>query len=184
VALLLGFAPLIVFYVFVRLSVSLALWLALATAFTLGIRDFVDTGTPRVLDVAFTACFGILALYDGFIEPGMSVPWVGLVLKLSLLGVSLWSLAKRQPFAAPYVRAQIAQAQWESPLFAQSNYLLTWVWALAFAMMAAADAVTIFVPTASPIWLATLGLAAFVGALTFTWQFGVYISRRLGKAPR
>jgi len=184
VALLLGFAPLIVFTVLVRFSVSLALWLAFATAFAVGMRDFADTGRPRVLDVAFTASFGLLAVYDGFIAPGMTIYWVGLVPKLGLLGVSLWSLWRREPFTVPYVQTQVSPDRWDRPLFARSNYMLTWVWAGAFAIMAAADAATIVLHTVSPILLAAAGLVAFVGALTFTWQFGVYISRRLGDAPR
>ena len=183
-AVLVGFAPLIVFYVLVQLSVSLALWLAFATAFTLGIRDFVETGTPRLLDVAFAACFGLLAVYDGFIEPGMTVPWIGLTLKLGVLGVALWSLLQRAPFTLPYLRTEVFAAQRETPVFLRLNYVLAGVWTAALAIMAGTDAVTIFLHTISAFWLAVAGLVAFVAALIFTWQFGVYISRRLGQAPR
>ncbi len=183
-AVLLGFAPLIVFYVFVQISVNLALWLAFATAFTLGIRDFIETGTPRVLDAAFATCLGLLAVYNGFIEPGMTISWVGLMLKLSLLGVVLWSLAQREPFTLPYLRTEVFAAQWDTPAFLRVNYILAWVWTGALAIMAGADAVTIFFHTISAFWLAVAGLVAFLTALIFTWQFGVYISRRLGQAPR
>ena len=183
-ALLLGFVPLVVFTVLVRLSVSLALWLSFATAFTLGIRDFIETGRPRFLDAAFTASFGLMAIYDGFIEPGMSVAWIGLVPKLCLLSVSLWSLVRHEPFTLPYLQTQFSPEQLDTPLFAQSNYLLSWMWTGAFAIMAAADAATILLETVSPLILAAVGLATFVAALTFTWQYGVYISRRLAKASR
>ena len=183
-AVLLGFAPLMVFYVFVQISVSLALWLAFATAFTLGIRDFVETGTPRLLDIAFATCFGLLAVYDGFIEPGMTIPWVGLTLKLGVLSVALWSLAQREPFTLPYLRTEVVAAQRDTPVFLRLNYILAGVWTGALAVMAGADAVTIFLHTISAFWLAATGLVAFAGALTFTWQFGANISRRLGQAPR
>ncbi len=183
-ALLLGFAPLLVFTILAPLAVSVALWLSFATAFTLGIRDFIETGKPRILDIAFMAIFGLLAIYDGFIAPGMTLAWIGLVPKLGLLGVSLWSLARREPFTTPYFQNQFLPEQRDMSLFARSNYRLTWVWTAAFAIMAATDAATIFLHTASPLELAAVGLAAFAGALTFTWQYGVYISRRLGKAPR
>ena len=181
--LLLGFLPLVVFVVLVRLSVSLALWIAFSVAFTLGIRNFVETGVLRHLDVTFTLLFGLLAIYAGFIHPGMSISWVGLVLELVLLVVALWSLLARRPLAGQYVHAEVPPEHWATPLVGRTTYALTLAWMVAFAVMAAADAATIFIHTISASLMAVVGLAALAGALTFTWQSSVTLGRRLGHTP-
>jgi len=183
VTLLLGFLPLVVFFVLVRLSVSLALWIAFSVAFTLGMRNFVETGVLRHLDITFTVLFGLLALYGGFIHPGMSISWVGLVLELALLAVAIWSLLARQPITGQYIRAQVSPEYWATPLVGRTIYALTLAWTAAFAVMAAADAATIFEPTISANLMAVVGLAALAGALTFTWQSSVTLGRRLGHTP-
>lgn len=181
--LLLGFVPFVVFCVIARLSISLALWVAFATAFALSMRTFTETGVLKLFDAGGTLLFGLLALYAGFIEPGMDYPWVGFVLNLGLLGLVSWSLAARVPFTWEYSREQIPQEQWNAPLFVATNYLMTWVWAGAFAVMAAANATVIFLHRVAPGLADAAGLLALVGALAFTWKSGVRISRHLGKTP-
>jgi hypothetical protein len=183
VPLLLGFAPLVVFCLLVRLSVSLALWIALATAFALLTRSFVETGVLRLFDAGNTMLLGLLAIYAGFIERGISISSVGMILELGLLGVAVWSLVVRRPFTEQYSRGQFSPAQRDNPLLVRMNYLLTWVWIATFAIMAAADAAAAFLPILTVNRTFGVGLAALVGALTFTWQSGVYIGRRLGKTP-
>ena len=178
--LLLGFAPLVVFCVLVRLSVSLALWIGLATAFSLTIRAFVETGVLRLLDAGFTVLFAILALTAGFIEPGMPIAWVGMVLELGLLAIALWSLLVRRPFVGPYLRAPLDAEHWTAAPVVGLEYRLSWIWAATFAAMAATDAVILFVHTLSANLAAGAGLAALAGALTYTWQSGVALGRRLG----
>ncbi|MDE1986451.1 MAG: hypothetical protein KGL29_03940 [Alphaproteobacteria bacterium] len=181
--LLLGFAPLVVFFVLERLSVSLALWAAFATAFALSMRTFIETGILKLFDAGGTLIFGLLALFTGFIEPGMDYPWVAFILDLGLLGIVGWSLAARVPFTWEYSREQIPQEKWATPLFVATNYRLTWAWAGAFAVMAAADATVIFLHRVEPSLAAAASLLALMSALAFTWQSGVRISRRLGKTP-
>ncbi|MEJ1969273.1 MAG: hypothetical protein WDN03_11675 [Rhizomicrobium sp.] len=54
--LVLGFVPFILFAVLMRLSTDLALWIAFAAAFTLGMRSFLDTRVLKTLDAATPAC--------------------------------------------------------------------------------------------------------------------------------
>ena len=182
-ALLIGFAPLVVFCVLARLSLNLALWMAFATAFSLGIRSFLETGILRLLDVGGMVLFGLLALYAGFIQRGVEISWVGMILEIGLLGVAVWSLAKRKPFTMEYAGEQTPPEQWDTPPFVRANVRLTWAWAASFAAMAAADAQTLFLHTIAPNKAAAIGLAVLAVALIYTWQSGVQIGRRLGKTP-
>ena len=180
--LLLGFLPLVVFFVLVRLSVSLALWIAFSVAFALGIRNFVETGVLRHLDVSFTVLFGLLALYAGFVQPGMSIVLIGLVLELALLAVAVWSLLARKPFTGQYIRAQVPPEHWATPWSGGRIYAQTWAWAATFAVMAAADAATMFAHTISANLMAVVGLAALAGDLPYV-AISVTLGRRLGHTP-
>ena len=182
-SLLLAFAPFAIFRVLVGLSVSLALWIAFAAAFSLGIRSFLETRVLRVFDSGSVVLFGLWALYDGFIERGVQISWIGLTVESGMFGIALWSLLVRRPFTAQYACDLIPAGQRESPAFKRSNYVLTAVWAATFAIMAAADAVVIFLHTASISLALGTGLAAFAGALTFTWWSAVFIGRHFGKTP-
>ncbi|HEY0281335.1 MAG TPA: hypothetical protein VGC27_01790 [Rhizomicrobium sp.] len=182
-AQLIGFAPLVVFCVIARLSLSLALWLAFAMAFSLGIRSFLEAGILRLLDAAGMVLFGLLALYAGFIQRGIEISWVGMILETALLGLAVWSLTARRPFTAEYAGERISPEQWDTPQFARAQYRLTGVWAVAFAAMAAADAQTLFLHAIAPNKTAAIGLAVLAAALIYTWQSGIQIGRRFGKTP-
>jgi hypothetical protein len=78
---------------------------------------------------------------------------------------------------------QISPECWDTPPFVRANYRLSWAWAATFALMAAADAVNLFLHIGGPNLVAGLGLAALAGALIYTWRFGVQIGRRFGKTP-
>ncbi len=182
-ALLIGFAPLVVFCIVARLSLNLALWIAFATSFSLGLKAFIETGILRLFDSAGMVLFGALAIYVGFIQPGMELSRVGLFLEIGLFGIAIWSLAKHKPFTLAYSGEQVSPEHWDKLAFIRVNYRLTWVWAAAFAFMAATDSETLFLHTVSPNKAAAMGLAALAGALIYTWQSGVQIGRRFDKAP-
>lgn len=178
-SLIVGFAPLMVYCVMAPLSVSLALWLAFAAAFALGTHSFGRTGVLRLLDGTGMALFGVLALYDGFIEPGMSVPRISAIVEFGFFAAVLWSLVTRRPFTLQYMPL----GHEDPALRARANVILTTAWALVFAAMAGAQAATTLLHVVPAGWSAGGGLIVFAGALAFTWQFGVYIDRRAGKDP-
>ena len=174
--LLLGLVPLVIFYVLAPVSLSLGLWLAFAAAFTLGVRAFVETGSVRYLDGAGMLLFGLLALYDAFIDRGATVIRTGMIVEAGLFAAALWSLWVRLPFTEQYL-SQGTGTVW------RTNVVLTTIWTIAFAVMAGANAAAVFIPTISPAWTAGAGLAALAAALTFTWYFTIRIDRRTGDTP-
>jgi hypothetical protein len=183
VALLVGFAPLVVFCLFAHLSLHLALWLAFATAFSFAIRAFLDTGRLRLFDTANTVLFGLLALYVAFIQPGLELSWVGLILEIGLLVMALGSVATRRPFTTEYAVALILPEHWRAPRFLRANYWLSWVWVATFAAMAFADSMNLFLHTVAPNLATGTGLVALAGALIYTWQRGIRIGGRFGRSP-
>jgi hypothetical protein len=177
---LLAFAPAFVYFVVAPVSVSLALWLAFAATFAAATKTFVESGRIRLFDAAGFVLFGLLALYDALFQVATTGKDISLVLEAGYLAAALWSMGAAQPFTAQY---GLIPRQHDPELFWRANTMLSAVWATTFGFMAAADAATTILHRLSPLWGTGFGLAAFALALTFTWQFRLYMGRRAGLIP-
>jgi uncharacterized membrane protein HdeD (DUF308 family) len=182
--ILLGFTPFIVFALLTSLSVSLAIWAAFAISFALAIRDFASTKTIRVLDGGGMVLFGALALVAGFVAPGLSMQGSRFIIDAGLLLIALASLIMRNPFTLQYARDQVSPDLWENPRFIRANYVITTVWALAFAAMAAADAVATFTKHFPLSLDIAAGLGALAIAILFTARYPAFARGRLIPAKR
>ncbi len=169
--LVLGFVPFILFDVLMRLSVDLGLWAAFAAAFTLGMRSFLDTRVLKTLDGGNTVLFGMLALYKGFIQPGLAYGVVLLAVDGGLLAIVIASLVLHEPFTLQYAREQVSPEQWEAPSFLRANYVVTGVWTAALAIMTIVDVAALLVPVVSTTEAAVTGLVALALALTFSLRY-------------
>ena len=166
--ILLGFTPFILFSLLTGLSVSLALWLAFAAAFAIGIRDFLHSKTLRLLDIVCLTLFALLAIYSGFIQPSLPVQAVRMIADVGLLLMAIISIVMRNPFTAQYARDDAPEELWNTTRFIRANYILALVWGLAFAVMGAADAYATF-NKKFPLSLdVAVGLGALALAIVFT----------------
>jgi len=78
------------------------------------------------------------------------------------------SIAIRQPFTLQYARESVPQALWSSREFLRTNDVISAVWALAFAVLVAADFVLLTMPDLPPRFGIIATVLALVGALKFT----------------
>jgi hypothetical protein len=175
-----AFLPSLIFFALAPMSVSLALWLAFAAAFAVGIRAFGATRKIRLFDAAGLVLFGPLALYTGFVASDFGAAGAALVLEVGLLAAILWSMATRRPFTSQY---RWLRGQHPPELAARAHLLLTAIWATVYAVLAGLSAFSAVLHRMSPGWSALLGLLLFVATLTFTWQFGAYIDKHGGTIP-
>jgi hypothetical protein len=175
VNLVLGFLPFILFSVLMRQSADLGLWVAFAAAFTVGIRSFLDTRVLKTLDAGNIVLFGGLALYKGFLEPGLSLDTVRLTVDGVLLSVVVLSYLLHEPFTLQYAREQVEPAQWRSAAFLRTNYLMTAVWTAALGVMTAADAAAAFGAPVSQAAALAASLAALTAALAFSLRYPAYL---------
>lgn len=91
-----------------------------------------------------------------------------LVVDIGLLLIMVFSLAVGTPFTLQYARERVAPEHWSSPAFKQTNGAITGVWALAMAVIVAADMLLLLRPDLPrQIGIMTI-VAAFVGAVKFT----------------
>ena len=139
-AMILGLVPIAVFTLLANLSQDLALWAGLASAFVVGIRDFALEPVLRLLDVGSLVLFAILALYAGFLHPGITTQLTRFVIDGGFFALALVSILLRNPLTLQYAREQVANEFWSTRPFLLTNYALTAMWMFCFAMMAAADA--------------------------------------------
>src|SRR5512146_1384727 len=168
---LLGFGPFILFVVLVRFSDNVALWVAFACAFALGMRSFLETRVLKTLDLGCIALFGLLALYKGFIEPGLSLDMELLLVEGAIFAVLLSSVLLQKPCTLQYAREQVLPQHWNSRHLIRANYIMTGVWLGAFAVMTAADVAAALTVKISVNIAMAAGLVALAGALTFSVRF-------------
>ncbi len=91
-----------------------------------------------------------------------------LCVDLGLLAVVVISMIIGQPFTLQYAREKVSQELWGQPEFARVNYVITAVWAAAFAIMVVADLVMLYVPAVPlrvGVWVTIL---VILGAYRFT----------------
>jgi hypothetical protein len=170
--ILVGLSPFITFAVLSNLSVDLALWLAFAAAFAIGIRHFVQRRALSILDAGGTLLFGLLALYAGFVAPGIATKAVRLAVDAGFLGMALTSLLFGSPFTLPHA-SEPPSRKGRAPPPEPPGRMLTVVWLLAFAIMTLGDAAAAF-DKRFPLSLdSAIELGALAIAIAFTARFAV-----------
>jgi uncharacterized membrane protein len=175
-----AFLPSLAFFALAPLSVSLALWLAFAAAFAIGLRAFGTTRKVRLFDATGLVLFAPLAFYTGFVDSDFGAANAALVLETGFLLAILWSMAVRRPITCEY---RWLKAPHPPELAARAHILLTAIWATTYALMGGISALSVLLHRMSPGWAGILGLLLFATTLTFTWQSGVYIDKHGGDVP-
>jgi hypothetical protein len=168
--ILLAFSPFLAFIVlnqFIGLEIGL-LAAAAVSLLLLARGTLIQHKTPKVLEVGTFLLFGVLALYQGFAPTPWSIAGVRLAVDAGLLLIVLVSMAIREPFTLQYARESVPQAFWNRPEFVRTNFIITAVWAAAFAVMAAIDLAWFVLPTLSPRVVIIVTLLALAGAARFT----------------
>jgi uncharacterized membrane protein (UPF0136 family) len=168
--ILLAFAPFFVFIVVERLvGVTAGLAAATVTSAGLLVREALRRNkTIKVLEVGTLFLFGGLTAYTLMVKTAWSIPAVRLCVDAGLLVIVLISLAVRQPFTLQYAREQVSRELWNTPEFVRTNYIITSVWAAAFALMVAADLLMLWVPSLPTFVAIAVTIAALWGAARFT----------------
>jgi hypothetical protein len=167
--ILLAFAPFIVFVILERLlGYPAGLFAAAATSALLMLKDLIAGRKLKILEIGTLLLFAGLALYAAMVHPTWSVISVRLRVDAGLLLVVLASLALKRPFTLQYAREQVPSEVLTNPGFVKTNFIITGVWALAFALMVATESAILCVPSVSQkvgIWVA---IFVIYGAYRFT----------------
>jgi hypothetical protein len=167
--ILLAFAPFIVFVLGQMLvGVTAGLVLAAVVAALLILKSVIAHQTLKVLEIGTLILFAGLAIYAKLAHPAWSIIAVRLRVDAGLLLVVLASLVLRKPFTLQYAREQVPAEIWSHPGFVRTNYVITAVWALAFAVMVLAEAAMLYVPGVPKRAGVIVTILAIYGAFRFT----------------
>lgn len=165
----LSLAPFGVFSLLLLLTTAATSASAAAAVAALAIgTDIVRGNTVKIFAAGTVIMFGAMAAYFSLTGNEWSDLGVRIAVDLGVIMIALFSLAVRVPFTLQYARESVDAETRALPAFVSANYVMTWVWAAAAALMLVANVTMIYLPSA-PLWL---GLAIVFGlrnaALWFT----------------
>lgn len=170
--ILLAFAPFIAFVVVERLvGVTPGLFTGAVVSALLLVRDAIARRGFKALEIGTFLLFAGLALYAKTTNPTWSVIAVRLRVDAGLLLIVLASIALRRPFTLQYARQEVPADLWTEPKFIRTNYIITAVWAVAFAVMVITEAAILYVPSVSQRVGVIVTVLAIYGAFRFTADY-------------
>lgn len=170
--MLLALAPFIAFAVVDRLAGSVeGLIAGFAVSTVILIRDVLSADRkPKLLEIGTAILFGALAAYALAFNPAWSIVGVRLAVDAGLLAIVLTTIAVRKPFTLQYAREQASPEAKRSPEFLRTNDVISAVWALAFAVLVAADLVMLYLPDLHRFGILVTAIA-LAGAFKFTANY-------------
>ncbi len=179
---LLGFAPFVVFAVIDRLLGStLGLAAGAATsAIVIAWDVLLRHRSAKILEIGTLLLFGGLAIYAIVARPSWSIIGVRLWVDAGLLVIVLLSIVLRRPFTLQYATERSDVKTEMSPAFVRANYVISWVWAAAFAVLVAADLLMLTQPDV-PL---RVGIVTTIAALYAAIKFTSWYPDHLAKTVR
>ena len=183
-AVLLAFAPFIVFAIVDRFAGGTAGLVAGAVvSAALALRDWLGGRALKILEIGTVVLFGALACYALLSNPAWSIIGVRLRVDVGLLLIVLVSMLLRRPFTLQYAREQVAPELWDRPIFIRTNYIITAVWAGAFAVNVAAELTLLYAPGPANGLGVVATVLAIVGAFKFTDWYPKRVRANAGIDP-
>ncbi len=176
-----GFLPFIAFAVLAGFG---KLLLGLVAAVVLAVVPMLRSRSAKLLEAGSAVLFAVLALYAALAPVLPRALEVQLAVNSGLAVIVLLSLAVGRPFTLAYAREQVPPAFWDNPLFLATNRRITWAWAAAFLVMAAASLVRLTVPGVPRAAAEAASIAAIVAAIWFTSWYPKRVRARSASASR
>jgi hypothetical protein len=137
---LVGLAPWIIYTLVEgegRLEISAAI--AFGVSLMLLLVGWIRGSSPKLLEFSDVAFFGALAIFVALASDSTHdwlELWSGEVANTALVVIALGSILIRNPFTLAYAKEETPESLWDNPGFLRTNYVLTWVWVVAFAIEA------------------------------------------------
>ena len=177
---LLGFLPFLVFAVASRpLGEPAALAAAALAAAALALRERRAGRRPKLLELGGGVLFALLFIVALARGGALSAGAIRFSVDLGLFAIVAGSILAGRPFTIQYAKETVPREYWDHPRFRRVNYLISGVWAAAFAVMVAAEAAML----ASPRIPQELGYGIVAAALVAAALLTRRMSRAGGRPP-
>ncbi len=138
-------------------SPAISLFAAAAIVLALMTRDLMAGRSLKMLAAGSAVIFLVIGGYIALIDPHLSAMSVRIAVDVGILAIGLVSLVMRAPFTLQYAREIVDAETAQFPSFRRVNYILTFAWTGAFALMLMANMLMIYAPSL-PLWVG-VGLA-------------------------
>jgi len=141
--------------------------------------DVMAGRSIKMLGAGSAIVFAAIGCYITLVDSGWTSSQVKLTVDAGVLAISLTSLLIRRPFTLQYAREAVDAETTQLPGFLKANYVITWAWTLAFALMVMANALLIYLP-GLPLWTGiAIAFAARNTAVYFTKWYPEYRRAKL-----
>lgn len=138
---LVGLAPWIVYAIVEGPSrLELSAGIALGIAVIVLSMNWLRGESPKMLEFADVIYFAALMIVVAYADDGTRrwlELWGGELANIVLAVIVFGSILIRRPFTLAYAKEDAPPEVWDSPEFLRVNYLISWVWAVAFFIQAA-----------------------------------------------
>jgi len=139
-----------------------------------------------ILEIGSTAFLAALAALALVVPGGGIATWSAAASMLWLAALAAGSLALRRPFTLGIARRSVPREFWNKPGFVRVNVVITAVWAVAFALTAAAMALRVVLGGQEIVEIA-IEVIGFVVPMIFTRRYPARVRARAAAqagAPR
>ena len=105
----------------------------------------------KILGAGSAVTFFVVGLHVALVDPDLGASAVRFAVDAGILLVTLFSILVRYPFTLQYALETTDAETARQPGFLRANYIITWAWAAAAALMMIGNAAMIYVPWL-PFW--------------------------------
>jgi len=161
-------------------SAAISLFASAAICLAVMAFDIWRDRSVKMLGAGSVATFSAVGFYVALVDPGLGDSVVRFAVDTGIFLVSLFSILIRYPFTLQYALEMVDAETARLPGFVRSNYVITWAWTAAMALMMVGNAAMIYVPWL-PFWGGLLiAFAARNCAIYFTRWYPQHLRARYG----
>ncbi|HXI08398.1 MAG: hypothetical protein ACRC1G_02895 [Bradyrhizobium sp.] len=164
-------------------SSAVSLFVSAAACLAVMAYDRWYARSTKILAAGSVLTFTAAGLYVTAIDPALGGSAVRLAVDAGIFLVSVLSILFRYPFTLQYALEVVDAETAKRPAFIRANYVITWAWAAAMALMMIGNAATMYVPWL-PFWGGLLiAFAARNCAIFFTNWYAQYLRAKYAPPP-
>ena len=164
-------------------SAAVSLFVSAAVCLAVIAYDRWCGRSTKILAAGSVVTFGAVGLYVTLVDPALSGSAVRFAVDTGILLLSLFSILFRYPFTLQYALEVTDAETAKLPGFIRANYVITWAWAAAMALMMIGNAAMIYVPWL-PFWGGlVVAFAVRNCAIYFTNWYPQYVRAKYGPPP-
>ncbi|HVP95064.1 MAG TPA: hypothetical protein VMS89_07840 [Methanoregulaceae archaeon] len=177
-----GFIPLIIYGILAgqsARSVEVALVVSLIAEVAFCYHDLVNR---FILAWATLFMFSFALIGIGAFNVTLFIPYMGILIYLTLVSVSFGSIIFGTPFTLQYARRMVDKSLREHPLFRNVNVFMTAVWGVVFLINLAVSGVALVLPGYAMVCQILTWIFLICGVV-FTVIYPGYIRKKVSGSP-